>query len=239
MSYDRDFQKRIDELREKARLAVKDGKSTLIEKRPGEEIMITHVEGTNPREEVKVSVHRMAGDSQIEAWEDSRGGVNFKTTPGPSQGPNILSGPIGLGLTGADFGAGAGPLSIAFQDRKWAAKATTKALGTRDFDGVRAEGKLRSYTIPAGEIGNKNPLVVSTETWTSPDLQITVYSKHSDPRAGETIYRLANVKRTEQPMSLFTVPDGYRVKDLAVPTSSALKPLAPLTPPTPSTPPRP
>ncbi len=238
MSFDRDFQKRIDELREKARLAVKDGKSTLIEKRPGEEIVITRVEGANPREEVKVSVHRMAGDTKISVNEDVRGAVHINTTPGASQAHSVLSGPIGLGLTGADFGAGAGPLSTAFQDRKWAAKATTKELGTRDFDGVRAEGKVRSYTIPAGEIGNKNPLVVSTETWTSPDLQITVYSKHSDPRTGDTIYRLANVKRTEQPMSLFMLPDGYRVKEVSAPTSS-LKPLAPLAPPAPTAPPAP
>lgn len=106
-----------------------------------------------------------------------------------------------------------GPLFSSANDRKWAATATTRELGTRDFDGVRADGKLRSYTIPANEIGNRNPITVSTETWTSPDLQITVYSIHSDPRSGDVIYRLNNVKRTEQAMSLFTIPDGYKVTD--------------------------
>ena len=100
-----------------------------------------------------------------------------------------------------------------FPDRAWSAKATTKELGTRDFDGVRAEGKLRSYTIPAGEVGNKNSITVTTETWNSPELQITVYSKHSDPRAGDTIYRLAGLKRSEPSLSLFTTPDGYSVKE--------------------------
>lgn len=115
--------------------------------------------------------------------------------------------------TGGGELAPLGPLFSSVNDRKWSASATTRELGTRDFDGIRAEGKLRSYTIPANEIGNRNPITVSTETWTSPDLQITVYSKHSDPRTGDVIYRLGNVKRTEQAISLFTIPDGYKITD--------------------------
>jgi len=48
----------------------------------------------------------------------------------------------------------------------------------------------------------------------SPELQITLYSKHSDPRAGEKIYRLRNIKRGEQALDLFGVPEGYQVKEL-------------------------
>ena len=92
-------------------------------------------------------------------------------------------------------------------------KATTKDLGTRDFNGVKAEGKLRSYEIPAGEIGNRNPIVVSDETWYSPELQITVYTKHSDPRSGDTVFRLENLKRDEPAASLFAVPSDYTVKE--------------------------
>jgi hypothetical protein len=101
----------------------------------------------------------------------------------------------------------------AFGDMKWAAKATVKELGTRDFNGVKAEGKLRSYEIPAGEIGNRNPIVVSDETWYAPDLQVTVYTKHSDPRSGDTVFRLENLKREEPAASLFAVPSDYTVKE--------------------------
>jgi hypothetical protein len=38
-----------------------------------------------------------------------------------------------------------------------------------------------------------------------------VYSRHSDPRNGETIYQLANIRREEPSPDLFTVPDGYTV----------------------------
>jgi hypothetical protein len=105
------------------------------------------------------------------------------------------------------------PLASAFGDMKWSKSASTKDLGTRDFNGIKAEGKLRSYEIPAGEIGNRNPIVVSDETWYSPDLQVTVYTKHSDPRSGDTVFRLDNLKREEPAASLFAVPSDYTVKD--------------------------
>jgi hypothetical protein len=101
----------------------------------------------------------------------------------------------------------------AFGDMKWASKASTKDLGSRDFNGVKAEGKLRSYEIPAGEIGNRNPIVVADETWYAPDLQVTVYTKHSDPRSGDTVFRLDNLKREEPAASLFAVPSDYTVKE--------------------------
>jgi len=106
-----------------------------------------------------------------------------------------------------------GPLASAFGDAKWAAKATTRDLGTRDFNGVKAEGKLRSYEIPAGEIGNRNPIVVSDETWTAPELKLTVYTKHSDPRSGDAVFRLENLKREEPAAALFSVPSDYTVKE--------------------------
>ena len=101
----------------------------------------------------------------------------------------------------------------AFADVKWSTKATTKDLGTRDFGGIKAEGKLRSYEIPAGAIGNRNAIVVSDETWTAPDLQVTVYTKHSDPRSGDVVFRLENIKREEPAAALFAVPADYTVRE--------------------------
>lgn len=106
-------------------------------------------------------------------------------------------------------------LAGALGDHKWASKAETRDLGTRDFHGVKATGVQRSYEIPAGEIGNRNPIVVSTETWTAPELQAVVYQKRSDPRSGEFVYRAENLKREEPAAALFTVPSDYTVKDTA------------------------
>jgi hypothetical protein len=107
----------------------------------------------------------------------------------------------------------ASSLAGAFGDAKWAAQATTKDLGSRDFNGIKANGKLRSYEIPAGAIGNRNPIVVSTETWISPELQVTVYTKHTDPRNGDVEFHIENLKRDEPAASLFAVPSDYTVKE--------------------------
>jgi hypothetical protein len=37
-------------------------------------------------------------------------------------------------------------------------------------------------------------------------------TKHSDPRVGETTYRLVNISRTEPEKSLFELPAGYTIK---------------------------
>ena len=91
-------------------------------------------------------------------------------------------------------------------------KGETKSLGTREFDGIKAEGTMTSHTIPAGQIGNEKPIVVTSERWFSPELFIVVYAKTSDPRAGDTIYRVTNVKRGEPPAELFKVPADYRTR---------------------------
>jgi len=121
-------------------------------------------------------------------------------------------------LSGADpqvLAARIGPLVAgAAGDARWAAKAVRRDLGTREFDGVKAEGKLRSYEIPAGEVGNRAPIEVADESWYAPDLQVTVYARHSDPRSGDYVYRLEDLKRGEPDSALFTVPADYKVRDV-------------------------
>ena len=107
----------------------------------------------------------------------------------------------------------ASSLASAFGDAQWAAQATTRDLGVREFNGVKANGRLRSYEIPAGAIGNRNAIQVATETWTSPELQVTLYTRHSDPRSGEVEFRLENLKRDEPAASLFAAPSDYTVKE--------------------------
>lgn len=111
----------------------------------------------------------------------------------------------------------------AIGDARWSAKASSRDLGTREFSGVKAQGHQRSYEIPAGEIGNRNPITVSSETWTSPDLQMLVYHKRSDPRSGEMVYRLEDLKREEPAAALFTVPSDYTVRDAMAPRRTAVK----------------
>jgi hypothetical protein len=87
----------------------------------------------------------------------------------------------------------------------------SESLGTRSFDGLEAEGTRMTTTIPAGTIGNERPIETVYEKWYSKDLQLIVYSKHSDPRFGEQIYRLDNIDRGEPDRSLFTPPADYKL----------------------------
>jgi hypothetical protein len=86
-------------------------------------------------------------------------------------------------------------------------------LGSQLVEGVLANGTRVVHTIPAGQIGNERPIQVTDETWYSPELQITVMSRHSDPREGETVYKLNNVTRAEPDPSLFRVPTDYVIND--------------------------
>ena len=42
---------------------------------------------------------------------------------------------------------------------------------------------------------------------------MTVYTRHSDPRSGDTVFRLDSLKREEPAASLFAVPSDYTVKE--------------------------
>ena len=86
-------------------------------------------------------------------------------------------------------------------------------LGWKVIEGVQAEGTRTTTTIPAGEIGNDRPIEIVDEQWRSPDLQVIVYSRHSDPRYGETVYSLANISRADPSANLFQVPPDYSVRD--------------------------
>ena len=91
-------------------------------------------------------------------------------------------------------------------------KGETTPLGTRDFGGVKADGTQTTHTIPAGEIGNEKPIVISSERWFSPELHVVVFARTVDPRVGETSYRLVNLKREEPPADLFRIPSETRSK---------------------------
>ncbi len=82
-------------------------------------------------------------------------------------------------------------------------------LGTRDIEGVRANGERTTWTIEAGKIGNEKPILITREVWTAPDLMVTVSSRDFDPRTGETNYRLKGIKRGEPDVSLMRVPADF------------------------------
>jgi len=128
---------------------------------------------------------------------------------------------------GTAVAAAAGP---AGQEAKIAAETTFEApvakgsapdvksesLGKQTIEGVAAEGTRSTITIPAGAIGNELPIQSVSERWYSPELQTIVMTKRSDPRFGETVYRLTNIQRSEPQASLFELPADYTVNDMSI-----------------------
>jgi hypothetical protein len=92
-------------------------------------------------------------------------------------------------------------------------KGTREDLGTQMIEGVMATGTRTTTVIEAGAIGNAQPIRIVSEQWFSPELKVLVMTKHSDPRTGETTYRLTNVTQTEPVHLLFEVPADYTLKD--------------------------
>lgn len=84
-------------------------------------------------------------------------------------------------------------------------------LGRQLVEGIEAEGTRSTTTIPAGQIGNELPLNIVSERWVSPELRVLVLSRQTDPRFGETTYRLTNIVRGEPSPDLFEPPPEFTV----------------------------
>jgi hypothetical protein len=106
-------------------------------------------------------------------------------------------------------GRGAVPIKVSADG----GETTREDLGPQTVEGIAATGTRATTVIPAGAIGNLQPIKIVSEQWTSPDLKVLVLTRHSDPRVGETIYRLSNLVRAEPDRSLFMVPPDYTLKE--------------------------
>ena len=99
----------------------------------------------------------------------------------------------------------------------------TTSLGTQTINGVQAEGTRTTRTIPAGAVGNANPIVITSERWYSPELQTVVLSKRSDPFTGQSTFQLTNIQRQEPDASLFQVPSDYTIRQGGMGTHKRFK----------------
>jgi hypothetical protein len=88
----------------------------------------------------------------------------------------------------------------------------TASLGTVVVNGVAATGTQITETMPAGAIGNAQPIQSTRTHWVSSTLQVPVEIKTVDPRFGSTVMELTNIVQAEPSGTLFAVPAGYTVK---------------------------
>jgi hypothetical protein len=115
--------------------------------------------------------------------------------------------------------SGMGPVVITMPAGLPKADIKTEDLGKQEINGVMASGTRTTETIPAGAVGNEQPIQTTSERWFSPDLQMVVKAVHTDPRMGQTTETLTNLNRSEPDASLFQVPPDYTVVDIKSPVN--------------------
>jgi hypothetical protein len=89
----------------------------------------------------------------------------------------------------------------------------TESLGQKIIEGVQADGTRTTLTIPVGQMGNELPIQIVTEIWYSAELHTEMLYRHTDPRMGETVRKLANVNRSEPSRTMFEAPADYKVTE--------------------------
>ena len=107
--------------------------------------------------------------------------------------------------------AAAGP-ALGTVTRPNGAIVTTSSQGTATINGVLATHTLVTEVIPAGAIGNAQPITTTRTTWVSTDLKLPVQIKTVDPRVGTSDMELTNISTGEPSAALFTVPAGYTIQ---------------------------
>jgi hypothetical protein len=92
-------------------------------------------------------------------------------------------------------------------------QTSTESLGTQTIDGVLTQGTRITRVIPTGTVGNDGPITMTTDTWYSPDLHLTLLTVTTDPRSGVQTTKYSNFSHGEPDPSLFVVPSGYSIVD--------------------------
>jgi len=101
-------------------------------------------------------------------------------------------------------------------------KPVIEDLGTETILGVEARGRRVITTIPAGTIGNNEPLVSTAEIWMAiaPGLSdLLVREENDDPQGGKRTKVLTNFTQAEPDASVFQPPEGYEIVNIPAPDS--------------------
>lgn len=173
------------------------------------------------RREQAVNLDGLAPNSNIQQMvfiNDPVAGVNYSLNAKEHTGTKYVRSSDGTGFQRqSQYAAGRGPGPRASgpdgRSARMGIAAKTESLGRQTIEGVPAEGRRTTMTIPAGQAGNELPIHIVSESWYSPELQTTILSKHSDPRNGETVTRLTNISRSEPAHILFEAPTDYKLNE--------------------------
>jgi hypothetical protein len=86
------------------------------------------------------------------------------------------------------------------------------SLGIKTINGESATGTQIMETIPAGAIGNAQPIQNIRATWVSTELKIPVEIQTSDARFGSSDLELTNIVHGDPNPNFFLVPSSYTIR---------------------------
>jgi hypothetical protein len=99
-------------------------------------------------------------------------------------------------------------------------KPVVEDLGTETILGVEARGRRTTFTIPAGKIGNNEPLTRIDESWSAiaPGLRgLQVRVIVDNPQPGKMDKELVNLNQSEPDEAVFQPPAGYEIVNKSAP----------------------
>lgn len=153
----------------------------------------------NPRvEPVQITINDPLSGDRIELQAQSKTAMIFHGGSTPAVAPMKTQPPVTIVFAGHLYDA---------NDQGWSKPAS---LGEKSFDGVRATGQRRQYTVPVGTIGNEKPIVLSVDQWFSPELSLIVARTGTSSIAGEFGMQVENIVHGEPDAGLFLIPADYR-----------------------------
>ncbi len=84
-------------------------------------------------------------------------------------------------------------------------------MGITTIQGLEARGERWTTVIPAGKVGNDEPIVTTREVWRAPGLPFALREVYNDPRSGKRTRETVSLTMGEPDLSLFQPPEGYEV----------------------------
>jgi hypothetical protein len=86
---------------------------------------------------------------------------------------------------------------------------STEDMPPREINGIAANG-IKKIFAPL-VTSNYSMVRIVSETWYSPELGINVLSTSFDPRVGDSITEITNIRRRSPDLRYFEIPDGYQI----------------------------
>ena len=93
------------------------------------------------------------------------------------------------------------------------AQITREKKTQQPYEGLSVDVDRTVETIAVGSIGNSKAIESVYERYYSPELKTNVYVRRSDPRNGESVYRMVDVKRAEPDAQMFHAPAGFTMTE--------------------------